>query len=201
MHAEADTRWAASARSVLEVFALRACGQPEEKDEQALLERVAELENRLAELEKNGVRAPAGAVETKIRAPKVTAPALRPVTESPVPEGSKLPKDIWNDALKLLKKTEPAIFGPLSQGKYGGYQNGVYRAYFSADVEFMMTMLSLPGRKEKIVNALNQCGASNAAFEALTAEAPQDPEKKQREENNLSGLIDMFGRDKVQIDE
>ena len=56
MRAEADTRWAASARSVLEIFALKACDQPEDKDVEALLERVAELEQRLAELEKNGVR-------------------------------------------------------------------------------------------------------------------------------------------------
>ena len=47
MRAEADTRWASSARSVLEIFALRACDQPEEKDMEALLERVSELEARL----------------------------------------------------------------------------------------------------------------------------------------------------------
>ena len=50
-------------------------------------------------------------------------------------------------------------------------------------------------------NALNQCGAANARFEALPAEMPADPEARKREENNLNGLIDMFGRDKVQIDE
>ncbi|MBQ9263787.1 MAG: DNA polymerase III subunit gamma/tau [Clostridia bacterium] len=205
MHAEADTRWAASARSVLEIFALRACDQPEEKDVQALLERIDELEMRLAELEKNGVKAGSapGAIDPIIRTPKPSGggPALRPVTETPVPAGSKAPKDVWNDALKLLKKTEPAIFGPLSQGKYGGYNEGTFRAFFAAEVDFMMTMLSAPGRREKIESALNQCGAQNAQFEALPAEAPPDPARQQRQENNLNGLIDMFGRDKVQIDE
>ena len=201
LHAEADTRWAASARSVLEIFALKACDQPEDKDVQALLERIGELENRLAELEKNGVRVSAADSRAPLPKPAPAGPALRQVVETPVPAGSKAPKDVWNDALKLLKKTEPAIFGPLSQGKYGGFRDGTYRAYFAAEVEFMMTMLSAPGRREKVESALNQCGAANARFEALPAEMPADPEARKREENNLNGLIDMFGRDKVQIDE
>ena len=205
MRAEADTRWASSARSVLEIFALRACDQPEERDVQALLERIDTLESRLAELEKNGVRAAAAPTNEPAAsaAPAGTSagPALRPVTETPVPAGSKAPKDIWNDALKMLKKTDPAIFGPLSQGKYGGYQDGTFRAFFTAEVDFMMTMLSAPGRREKIENALNQCGGQNAKFEALPAEIPVDPAQKKRQESNLNGLIDMFGRDKVQIDE
>ena len=205
MRAEADTRWAASARSVLEVFALRACDQPEDRDVEALLERVAELENRLSELEKNGVRAaPAQAPET----PKAASAAQEekkspaPPPEAPVNEGGKLPKDVWNDALKYLKKAEPAIYGPLSRARYGGYQDGVYRALFAPGEEIFQTMLSSPARKEKIEAALNQCGGVSARFEA----APQKPQaadesQEKRQQQALNGLIDMFGRDKVQIDE
>ena len=198
MRAEGDTRWAASAQSVLEIFALRACDRPQEGDEQALLERIGELEMRLAELEKNGVRA---AAPEKRQPAAPDRPAVRPVVETPVPPGSKAPKDVWNDALKLLKKTEPPVFAPLSQGKYGGYQDGVYRVLFSADQEFMMTMLSAPGRREKIEQALKQCGGGEAKFEALSAQAPPDPGREKRQEANVDGLIGIFGRDKVQIDE
>lgn len=198
MRAEADTRWAASARSVLEIFALRVCEPPEEKDVAALLERIAELEKRLDTLEKTGVRAPAPAAP---RAPKNSLRAELPIVETPVPAGSKAPKDVWNDALKYLKKTEPGIFGPLSQGKYGGYQDGLYKALFGPGEAIFQTMLSAPERRQKIENALKQCGGGDARFEAATQESAPDPEANKREEKNLSGLIDMFGRDKVQIDE
>ena len=205
MKAEADTRWAASARSVLEIFALRACDQPEEQDIEALLERVTELEHRLAELEKNGVRAAvqSPSPEKPVPAPAAPQKPAAPPPDTPVPEGSKLPKDVWNDALRLLKKTEPAIYGPLTRARYGGYQDGVYRALFAPGEEIFQTMLSTPSRREKIEAALNQCGGVNARFDAMPQKPSEDGEqdKKKQQEEALSGLIDMFGRDKVQIDE
>ena len=202
MRAEADTRWASSARSVLEIFALRVCEQPDEMDVTALLERIAELENRLSELEKNGVRAaPAG--NAAPAAPRTVKKAVSemPAPDSPVPEGSKLPKDVWNDALKYLKRNDPGIFGPLSQGKYGGFQDGTYKALFAPGEEIFQTMLSAPERREKIENALNQSGAVNARFEAGSQVQKVNPEADKQSENNLNNLIGMFGRDKVQIDE
>ncbi len=200
MHAEADTRWAASARSVLEIFALRACEQPQERDYAALLERVDELERKLAELEKNGVR-PAAPGAPAPRSAKPARPAEAPVPETPVPAGSKPPKDVWNDALKYLKKNEPGIFGPLSQGKYGGFQEGVYRALFGPEADIFVGMLSNPERRSKVEAALNACGAAGARFEPLGQQPAPAPEKAEQSEKNLNGLIDMFGRDKVQIDE
>ena len=182
MRAEADTRWAASARSVLEIFALRACDQPEDKDIEALLERVAELERELADM-------------------KATAPKPAPIVETPVPDGSKAPKDVWNDMLKQLKKTEPSIYGPLSRAKYGGYQDGVYKALFMPGEEIFQNMLSNEKHKAKIEAALNQSGGVNARFEVASQLPPPDPDAGKRQEQSLSSLIDVFGRDKVQIDE
>ena len=120
--------------------------------------------------------------------------------ETPAPEGSRTPKEAWNDALKSLKKTEPAIYGPLSRAKYGGFQNGVYRALFGPGEEIFMTMLTAPERKSKIENALNQAGGDHAVFEALSQLMPA-PDTDNKQEKNLNELIDMFGRNKVQIDE
>ena len=53
MQAEADTRYAASPRSVLELFALRACRMAEGEDVQALADRVEELSHQLNLLQKN----------------------------------------------------------------------------------------------------------------------------------------------------
>ncbi|MBR6186659.1 MAG: DNA polymerase III subunit gamma/tau [Clostridia bacterium] len=202
MRAEADTRWASSARSVLEIFALRACDQPEEKDMEALLERVSELEARLAEMEKHGVRIDAAAPRVEpAEGKKQPDRPLAPPPDSPVPEGSKLPKDVWNDMLKLIRKTEPSIYGTLLRAKYGGYQDGVYRAQFAKDEEIFQNMLMMPARREKIEAALNQCGGVDARFEAVPQKPRIDADQEKRRENALNGLIDVFGRDKVQIDE
>ena len=202
MKAEADTRWAASARSVLEIFALRACDQPEDKDIEALLERVTELERELAELKATGVRVAAAPAEPGGQAPrKAAAPKPAPIVETPVPDGSKAPKDVWNDMLKQLKKTEPSIYGPLSRAKYGGYQDGVYKALFLPGEEIFQNMLSNEKHKTKIEAALNSCGGLNARFEAASQLPPPDPDAGRRQEQSLSSLIDVFGRDKVQIDE
>ena len=202
MRAEADTRWAASARSVLEIFALRACDTPEDRDVQALLERVAELEQRVRELEQNGVRpAAAAAAGSAAAVPIKSALALRPIVETPVPEGTKPPKDVWNDALKYLKKAEPAVFAPLSRSKYGGYLDGTYRALFAPEDGIFLTMLQSAERSAKVENALRQCGGGEAKFQALSQRLPEDPATSQRQQQNMDGLIDMFGRDKVQIDD
>lgn len=199
MKAEGDTRWAASARSVLEIFALRVCDQPQEQDIEALLERIGELENRLAQLEKNGVRA--APIQAAGRTNRPEAPIREaPIVETPVPAGSKPPKDVWNDALKYLKKTDPGIFGPLSQGKYGGYQDGTYKALFGPGTEIFVTMLSAPERRAKVEAALKQCGGGDCKFDPQ-GEQQAPKEAAPQDEKNLAGLIDMFGRDKVQIDE
>ena len=194
--------WVLSARSVLDIFALRACDQPEDRDIEALLERVTELEHELAELKATGVRVAAAPVENSGQMQKKpAAPKPAPIPDTPVPDGSKAPKDVWNDMLKQLKKTEPSIYGPLSRAKYGGYQDGVYKALFMPGEEIFQTMLSGEKHKTKIEAALNQCGGLDAKFEAASQIPQADPGADKRREQNMASLIDTFGRDKVQIDE
>ena len=120
MRAEGELRFASTPRIGLECAALRACEQNAGEDSSALLERIGELEMRIRDLEKNGVRAAApqpSAVPASV--PRSPIRMEAPVVETPVAQGNKLPKDVWNDMLKFLKRNEPGLFGPLSQGKYG----------------------------------------------------------------------------------
>ena len=202
MKAEADTRWASSGRSVLEIFALRVCEQPEERDYEALLERISELELKIETLEKRGVAAPAQTADFVPKVPKRSEKAApAPIVETPVPEGSKPPKDVWNDALKLLRRNAPMVFGPLSRAKYGGYQDGLYRAVFPKGEEFFVQMLSSGDRRKMVEDALNQSGGVNARFEPVQDKPQADPQAVKMAENNLDALIDTFGRDKLQIEE
>lgn len=197
MHAEADTRWAASSRSVLEVFALRACEAPEDQDVSALLERISELERKLRELEITGVRMAADSGPVLRKQQEKPKPVI---VETPVEPGSKLPKEVWNDALQILKKSEPSLFGPVSNGKYGGYQEGTYKEYFEKSGEFFVTMLQAPSRKKRMEEILTQCGGLEAHFEAMLAEPTPDSGRTDKIQQDINGLIDMFGREKVQLD-
>ena len=201
MKAEADTRWASSGRSVLEIFALRVCEQPEERDYEALLERISELELKIEELEKRGVAAPAavpGFVPKVPQRSEKAAPA--PIVETPVPQGSKPPKDVWNDALKLLRRNAPMVFAPLSQAKYGGYQDGLFRAVFPKEQGVFVDMLKNDERCRQVEDALNQSGGVNARFEAVYALPQVDPQAQKLADNNLDALIGTFGRDKVTVE-
>ena len=205
MHAEADTRWAGSARAVLEVCALRACEKPETQDVSALLERINELETRLSRIESGAVavrtvkpkkaeegHAPASAAEN-------SAQNELPVQCDPVAEGEKLPKDVWNDALKILKKT-PTI--PMSLGKFAGYKDGVYRMYLEGENQAWVSMLNAPERRDVIEAALREAGASSPKFEALTPpKKAQDTEMEKTAERNVESLSDMFGRENVVVKE
>ncbi|MBR2053606.1 MAG: DNA polymerase III subunit gamma/tau [Clostridia bacterium] len=201
MKAEGDTRWASSGRSVLEIFALRVCEQPEERDYEALLERIGELELKIEELEKRGVAAPAAAPDFVPKIPKrAEKVADAPIVETPVPQGSKAPKDVWNDALKLLRRNAPMVFAPLSQAKYGGYQDGLYRAVFHKEQKFFLDMLQNDERRKLVEDALNQSGGINARFEAVHALPQADPQAQKMADDNLDALIGTFGRDKVTVE-
>lgn len=200
MNAEGDLRFAASPWTVLEVLCLRACGSPEEMNAEALLERISELELRLMDLEKNGVQAAPVQAVAVVKPKKAAVSTPAPPVGTTQPIGDKLPKDIWNDAIKFLKKFEPQVFAPLSNGKFGGYQDGVYRLVFEPGMEIFQGML-VGDRKAKVEQALAQCGAGQVQFEAVMREKQPDAQTQMQEGQYVNGLIDMFGREKVQIDD
>ena len=67
--------------------------------------------------------------------------------------------------------------------------------------EIFRNMLSNEKHRAKIEQALKDCGGLNPKFEAASNLPPPDPDAGKRREENMNSLIDMFGRDKVQIDE
>ena len=53
--------------------------------------------------------------------------------------------------------------------KYGGYQDGVYRAVFPKEAELFVSMLAAEDRRRLVEDALNRCGGVNARFEPVLA--------------------------------
>ncbi len=77
----------------------------------------------------------------------------------------------------------------------------MYKALFMPGEEIFEAMLNAPERKTRVEEALNQNGGKNARFSAVIQGRQESADKEKRQQESVSGLIDMFGRDKVQIDE
>ena len=194
MKAEADTRWAASARSVLEVCMLKCCEKADVSDISGLLERLSELEMRLQKIESGQVKVSvqhAGAQETKADAPKTPKKPAAP----------KQGAAAWNEALKILKNAAPAVFGPVSMGTFDGCDDHLYRLLFPKDQSLFVNMLSSPERRETVEKALKEAGDESARFEVKIMQEVVDTNKVDMANRNAQTLIDAFGRDKVQIEE
>ncbi len=209
MQAEADTRYAASPRSVLELFALRACRMAEGEDVQALADRVEELSHQLNLLQKNGVviqkAAPVQSTEKmdekkEKKSPSISQklPSRGSGADAQTPAG-KRPADVWNAALKRLAKEAVAVYAIVNQGRYGGYADGTYRLTFTPDAAISRDYVNTQERREMFERLLSEEGGEPARFEVvLEGEKNTDTRSKQDYDERL--LIETLGRDKVQID-
>jgi DNA polymerase III subunit gamma/tau len=208
MHAEADSRWASSARAVLEVCALRASSPDDGLDTAALSGRVSELEHEIALLRREGIKSapiqPQAPIAAEYPAPaqaeKHTPAAPVPAdTGENSPKSGKTPKDVWNAMLRRVKSEAPSIAYMLSAGKFGGYAEGLYKIIYDMDNAYNCEFLNEPARRDQIAKWLTEEGGADAKFSALRPQADDSAAQKRMDEET-GRLIAVFGRDKVQID-
>ena len=202
MQAEADTRFTSSPRGVLELFALRACRVTDGNDTEALIAQVEDLSHQIELLKKNGVvvttAAPAQTASPVKAAPAVKKTPAMPSAESEAPGGRK-PGEVWNAALKRLGKEAVAAYAIINQGRFGGYRDGRYTLVFEASNGISRDFVNAPERKGLIEKILTEEGGAPVQFEAVLEGANNQPQlDKQKKDEDL--LIDILGRDKVQID-
>lgn len=202
LKAQSDTRFVTSAGSILEICTLKCCQQMTGEDNAALIERLCEMENKLRRLEENGIT-------VKASAPEKTKPAAKeaPLQESaaPLPPDDELqgsarsPKDIWNDALKEIKKSDPLIYGLIADATYGGYKDNTFSCVLTREHRGLMSLLD-DKKKEKIRDILNTCGAGNCRFEVRLPEEKRDIKKEETVQKNIEALAGLVGRDKLIVD-
>ena len=190
MKAEGDTRWAASQRSVLEIAVLSACQRAEGEDLSALLERVADLEKQLEQVQTEGVvlREPAQAEKPgPAAAEKPAAPVRRPrPTES----------EVWKKAMQLLRQKDGMVYGLLSTMTYGGCVEHDYRLLVPPGGT-EIGILKAQNALETIENCLKEAGDPDARFEILTEGSRENTEWNKLVDRNEKVLADLVGRDKL----
>ena len=81
----------------------------------------------------------------------------------------------------------------------GGYRDGRYTLIFEASNGISRDFVNAPERKGLIEKILTEEGGAPVQFEAVLEGANNQPQlDKQKKDEDL--LIDILGRDKVQID-
>ena len=106
---------------------------------------------------------------------------------------------MWNAALKRLAREAVAAFAIINQGKFGGYQEGVYRLIFAENAAISRDFVNAPERKNQIERILTEEGGTEARFEAVLS-GESRAQQKSRQEQDESLLIATLGRERVQID-
>ena len=125
------------------------------------------------------------------------APTPQEVPDEPISSGMT-PKQVWNGMLERAKKELPSVYNIMSEGKFGGYQDGCYRLMFPPENGYYTSFVMSDARRGMIEDLLTQVGGQSARFEALV-EGTQQKEitAAQRTERDVQALADAFGRQNV----
>ena len=201
MSVETSMRYAASPRLALETATVRACTQTSDMDYTAMNERIAEMEHKLREMEKQlaeGVPASPrksegkGAAKAQSQTERVIPPVERVAT------GAE--KDVWNAAVEYTKRAVPAKYALLMQGRFTGTQGDQYIWEVGAGKTNLVTMMNLEANRKMMADALSEAAGKPCQFLAVE-EGTQipEPEEKKKEEGFLDILRETFGAEHVTV--
>lgn len=209
MQMESEMRYSGSPRIALENVSLKCCLRTNETDNFALNERIDELEkqvNILQEQIRNGIHLPESG--TKISFPeKKGKNTIKDMTENQRNAGkaiiqktssaeNKDPKDIWENALKVLQKTEPGTQGMFRMGEYFGNEGSTFFWKARTGFDFIAQSLNTPDRKRKIEDALTHAAGFACTFVATDANVTS---LQNDEEEYLQTLKETFGDEPVDV--
>ena len=199
---EGEMRFASTPRIGLESAALHACEESTGQDSAALLERIEELETKLRKLESDAasgkwtVAAPPAAAPVP-KAEKAQPPAARPAASVPTEA-----KEIWEQTLNELAKTDPPLLGLLKRERFIGARDDVYQVLIPMEKkEFSYVRLNQQPRRERVSAVLSHVAGRPLRFEAVLDQAQGDKRMDDLRQQNQASLVEAFGRDNVQIDE
>ncbi len=198
LHAESDTRWASSPRSVLEMAVLRACDPPEDQDVTALLERIDTLETRLKAIESGTVAvraaAPVSGTETADK-PPVPAAQMPVLPQPPASEA-----EVWKRTVAKIK-AEHAEMSYIQRGHFQGVRDGAFVVAFQPQDEIYLTLFNNDRNRKLVGDILLSCGAAAGEIKMELLKDKAAEQREERSEQSMKTLFDTFGRDSVQVSE
>ena len=204
MKAEGELRFASTPRIGLESAALHACEQSSGEDASALLERIGELESKLARME---AEIASGSVVVSTSRKTEATPSAASKTQESAPAKPELPpvpsdaKGVWERVIDSIKKKEPSLLAFVKTARFIGCKGNVYQVVIPMTDRAKYDGLMQPKRRERIGALLTEITGQQTLFEAIMESDVGGKKVDAVRENAQQSLIDTFGRENVQIDE
>ena len=200
IQAENDMKWATQQRVVLELCAVRGCHPEREEGEEALLDRVASLEQAL---EKGVVvAAPSGKADaadkpSASQAAPEQAPAARPAVRRAPPENET---QAYEQAVKQMIKTDPGSGMLLKKGKFAGIDGDSLLIEFAQDgSQLFMQKLNKPEVREAIERCVSDIFARPLRVQLTSPTVKKSAAPTSDGKKKLDQVYEAFPRDKIEI--
>lgn len=207
MHLEVDTKYTSSPRVALETVSLRACIRTAETDQQGLLDRIEELEKKLAAVSEklaNGITIQQNAApkaDRSVAAEKKSVIPDVPVQKTLTPTGRGT-DDTWKEAIEILKRTQPSIWPMLKNfGRLLGSDGKTFRWVPNPGSERLTAVLGTEEKKKIISSALTEAAGAECIFAIATDDPAQNKKNDDSEESYVGMLRATFGAQPVEVRE
>ena len=79
-----------------------------------------------------------------------------PAAPAPLAPTGKTPGEAWKTMMDTLKRSDPATYSFLTQGRFEGCEGDVYRWYAKPGLDFYVRALNGDAKRGSIVQALTQ---------------------------------------------
>ena len=195
MQAENDMKWSTQQRVVLELSAVRACHPEREQGEEALEDRIAQLEKTVAE----GVTIAAAPSASPARDTPKEAPRATPAPKksAPPPESED---QAWQQAFKAIGRADAKICIFLKKGRFTGVKDGMAVVEYPPDgSEVIVQLLNRPDKREIIDRALGEAFGSDVHLRTVVQGASARESAAGSGKRALDKIYEAFPRDKIEI--
>ena len=205
MSLESEMRWCSTPRLALENAAVKCCLKTDEADQQALSDRISELEKRIDELSERIRNATATISETAKKAPraqKQTGPETDGKKEhitGTKPAVSGDDQNVWNEFMVRIRKEDITAWSFLSQGRLVSGAGRKYRwqaAQKEGETQYI-SALNKSDRNKAICGILNEITGDECTFTAESHETARIDDAG--DEAYLASIYETFGREPVDI--
>ena len=203
---ETEMRYTSTPRLALENISLKCCLRMDEADNQALNDRIAELEKQISNLMKlieNGkINVSAERMIQDAEAKGTEKKELKQdATIQRKPQDGASGSSAWKEMMDRFKRNDPAIWSMLTQGDLVSYDNGkfVWQPNQPGGSMFLIP-LNKTEKKKKICDCLAEITGMTCEFYATEAGKPSN-NGPSSEKDYLNQLYDAFGAEKVIIQE
>ena len=103
--------------------------------------------------------------------------------------------------MDALKRSDPATYSFLTQGRFAGCDGNVYRWYAKPGQDFYVAALNSPAKRDSITAALGQALGMEVTFQASPEPTDASPDAMAAENTLLAELKESFGGENVTVQE